>query len=216
MIRDIPSARAFDRAARRHRIIDLQSDSHEYIVAPPRPTPSELHRPPVRAGSDKDRDRKMPRSVTALDTVAGVDERDAWPEGPNSELVTRLLSAQAPHLAAQTVVLSANSGSSNWVFRLGAEYAVRLPRSESYVDDLRKEATWLPRLGPELPIPVPQIVVEGEPTALFERPWTVVTWVPGELPGDQDGPEQARLASTLGRFVQRLHGLDTGDLPAGA
>lgn len=158
----------------------------------------------------------MPRSVTALDTVAGVDERDAWPEGPNSELVTRLLSAQAPHLAAQTVVLSANSGSSNWVFRLGAEYAVRLPRSESYVDDLRKEATWLPRLGPELPIPVPQIVVEGEPTALFERPWTVVTWVPGELPGDQDGPEQARLASTLGRFVQRLHGLDTGDLPAGA
>lgn len=156
------------------------------------------------------------RSVTALDTVVGVGARDAWREGPSPELVTRLLSAQAPHLAGQPVVPSANSGSSNWVFRLGEEYAVRLPRSASYVGDLRKEATWLPRLGPELPVPVPRIVVEGEASPLFEWPWTVVTWIPGELPSDQDGPEQARLASTLGRFVQRLHAVDTGDLPAGA
>jgi aminoglycoside phosphotransferase (APT) family kinase protein len=44
----------------------------------------------------------------------------------------------------------------------------------------------------------------------------VVTWVPGENPGELGPPEQARLAVDLGRFVRGLHGVDSLGLESGA
>lgn len=99
---------------------------------------------------------------------------------------------------------------------MGQDHAVRLPRRDSYVDDLLKEAAWLPRLGPELNVPVPEVVFAGRPSPTFPRPWTVVTWVPGELPGRQSPSEQDHLARSLGRFARSLHAADTLGQPAGA
>ncbi len=81
---------------------------------------------------------------------------------PGPEMVTRLLLEQVPHLAHLPVRASSTSGSSNWVFRLGEELAVRLPRTDSYVPDLLNEVRWLPHLAARLPSPVPRIVAVGE------------------------------------------------------
>lgn len=127
--------------------------------------------------------------------VVSVEQRmSAAHEAPNPALVAQLLREQAPHLSTQPVTETRGSGSSNWVLRLGLDHAVRLPRRDSYVDDLLKEAAWLPRLGPELNVPVPEVVFLGRPSPTFPRPWTVVTWVPGELPGRQSPSEQDHLA----------------------
>lgn len=134
---------------------------------------------------------------------------------PNAELVSRLLREQWAQLADQPVRPSASGGSSNWVFRVGERHAVRLPRNDSYADDLLKEARWLPVLAPGLPVPVPEVVFLGAPSALFDRPWTVVSWVPGDPPGDLTDGEQRRLARGLGEFVRSLHALDTVGLEAG-
>ena len=108
------------------------------------------------------------------------------------------------------------SGSSNWVFRVGDECAVRLPRSDSYTADLLTEAQFLPRLAPHLAVPVPEVRFLAEPSVRFPRPWTVVTWVPGETPVELAAPAQARLALTLGRFLRRLHQVDTFGLDSGS
>ena len=136
--------------------------------------------------------------------------------GPGTEVVARLLREQAPDLADLPVRAIQEGGSSNWVFRVGDTRAARLPRSDDYVDDLQNEVRWLPRLAPGLTVPIPEIVVVGRPAAAFGRPWTVVTWVPGDLPLALDDAQQAALAETLGAFVQSLHAVDTGDVPAGA
>lgn len=107
-------------------------------------------------------------------------------------------------------------GSSNWVFRLGDEHAIRLPRADSYVGDLLKEARWLPRLGQALSVPVPDVVFLGERSRSFPRPWTVVSWVPGELPVRLDAAEQVQLAHTLGNFMRSLHTVETFGLAGGA
>ncbi|HEU5037013.1 MAG TPA: aminoglycoside phosphotransferase family protein [Nocardioides sp.] len=132
------------------------------------------------------------------------------------DLVVRLLRQQAPHLAARHVRRNDASGSSNAVFRLGDRHAVRLPRSDAYVDDLVTETEWLPRLGPSLSAPVPEIVFVGEASPEFARPWTVVTWVPGEMPADLDPAQQNALAATLGEFLGSLHAVDTEGLSGGA
>ena len=134
---------------------------------------------------------------------------------PDAALVVRLLREQFPDLAGHHVRPSGASGSSNWVFRVGDEHAVRLPRSDSYTADLLTEAQFLPRLAPHLAVPVPRVRFLAEPSARFPRPWTVVTWVPGETPGELAPPEQARLALTLARFMRWLHQVDTFGLASG-
>ncbi len=134
---------------------------------------------------------------------------------PDPQIVNRLLREQAPHLADLTVRASCASGSSNWVFRLGDALAVRLPRSDDYVADLLNEVRWLPRLGPNLTVAVPDVVAVGQPSGTFARPWAVVSWVPGNLPLALNGPQQAVLAESLGTFLQSLHAVDTSDVPVG-
>jgi aminoglycoside phosphotransferase (APT) family kinase protein len=135
---------------------------------------------------------------------------------PDTHLVTRLLRDQAPRLADLPVRVSPASGSSNWVFRLGDALAVRLPRADEYVPDLLKEVRWLPHLAPHVVSPVPEVVACGEPSQVFPRPWAVVTWMPGEMPLALDEVQQARLAETLGAFLQSLHAVDTTGAPHGA
>ncbi|QFG70207.1 aminoglycoside phosphotransferase family protein [Ornithinimicrobium pratense] len=134
---------------------------------------------------------------------------------PEPEGVTHLLRQQAPHLAHLPVSPSPASGSSNWVFRLGENLAVRLPRTASYVPDLLREIRWLPHLASKLSVPVPDVVAVGQPSEVFPRPWAVVSWVPGELPGTLDSAQQYRFARSFGAFLQTLHVVDTDDAPAG-
>ena len=114
-----------------------------------------------------------------------------------------------------SVRMSPASGSSNWVFRIGNELAIRLPRSDGYVADLVNEVRWLPLLSPNLPAAVPDVVVVGQPSETFPRPWAVVSWVSGDSPVALDGSQQAHLAESLGHFLQSLHEIDTAAVAAG-
>ena len=135
---------------------------------------------------------------------------------PDPGVVTALLGDQAPHLADLPVRVSPGSGSSNWVFRLGDEMAVRLPRTDRYVPDLLNEIRWLPHIAPRVGSPVPEIIATGEASQVFPRPWAVVSWVPGEHPLALDEAQQTELAETLGVFLQSLHAIDTTGVPRGA
>lgn len=141
------------------------------------------------------------RTIT---TVKHFDEEPA----PDACLVTQLLRAQFPQLANHDVRPSPASGSSNFVFRVGDEWAVRLPRTDGYTADLLTEARWLPHLAPHLEVPVPEVLFLAEPSAIFPRPWSIVRWIRGEPPEQLDPGAQARLATSLGRFMRRLHRLD--------
>lgn len=134
---------------------------------------------------------------------------------PDSQVVARLLREHAPHLAEMPVRPSRVSGSSNWVFRIGNSYAIRLPRSDEYIADLMNEVRWLPQLAPDLSVPVPTVIAAGPASETFPRPWAIVSWIPGELPLALDPSQQALLAQSLGGFLQSLHAVDTSQSPAG-
>lgn len=134
---------------------------------------------------------------------------------PDVELVAQLLREQATPLAGLPLVLSSTEGSSNWVFRLGQELAVRLPRSPDYAQDLETEVSWLPRIAAATTTPTPELVLTGKPSALFPRPWAVVTWLPGERPRDLQAEDQRALAADLGAFLEELHRVDVDGVPVG-
>ncbi|MEW2167615.1 aminoglycoside phosphotransferase family protein [Streptomyces sp. NPDC007084] len=132
-----------------------------------------------------------------------------------ADLVRDLLREQHPDLAGLTI-REVTGGWDNGQWRLGDELAVRMPRTDRAPDLQRKERRWLPVLAPRLPLPVPHPVRTGEPSARFPKPWTVMTWVPGE-PLDLAAISRAdHAAETLARFLRALHREAPADAPAGS
>jgi aminoglycoside phosphotransferase (APT) family kinase protein len=119
------------------------------------------------------------------------------------DLVRALLREQHPDLA-DLELRDVAGGWDNQQWRLGAELAVRLPRTERAPALLRTEQKWLPVLAERLPLPTPTPVRIGEPSALFEHTWTITRWVEGE-PADYAPITCADAAETLARFLKALH-----------
>lgn len=134
---------------------------------------------------------------------------------PDVDLVAQLLQDQAAQLSGLPVALSPTEGSSNWVFRLGENLAVRLPRSQEYIQGLETEVSWLPRIAAATTTPTPEVILTSQPSALFPRPWAVLSWLPGERPQDQRPEDRQALAADLGAFLQQLHQVDVTGVPVG-
>ncbi|MFJ5048641.1 aminoglycoside phosphotransferase family protein [Streptomyces sp. NPDC088719] len=130
-------------------------------------------------------------------------------------VVHGLIAAQFPHWSDLPVEAVGASGTANAIFRLGADKAVRLPRTEGSAADVATEHRWLPLLASRLPFPVPLPLAQGVPDRSFPRPWSVCTWLDGTNPRPGDGSSASELlAADLAEFVLALRRIDPADAPA--
>lgn len=125
----------------------------------------------------------------------------------SAELVRRLIDRDLPRFSASPLRRLAASGSTNVLFRLGANHLVRLPRQPGGSGSIETEARWLARLAPALPVAVPEVVAVGRPGFGYPEGWSVTRWIDGELPATPyaDGPAANALARQLAEFVEALH-----------
>jgi aminoglycoside phosphotransferase (APT) family kinase protein len=124
------------------------------------------------------------------------------------ELVRRLLAAQFPEWADLAIDRVASYGTDHDIYRLGDQLAARLPRIGWATEQAAKEAEWLPKLAPHLPLAVPVLVALGRPAERYPFEWSVYEWLPGEnANGTIDDLDQA--AVDLAAFVNALRQLDT-------
>ncbi len=130
---------------------------------------------------------------------AGRMHADEW--DIDMGVVRRLLVAQFPQWAELPVEAFPSGGTVNAVYRLGDDMAVRLPRIEGGVGDVVKERRWLPSLAPVLPVAVPVVLGEGEPSEEFPWAWSVYRWLDGENPEAGRLTDAEGLAADLAGFV---------------
>ena len=127
-------------------------------------------------------------------------------------LVHGLLRDQHPDLA-ELPIRRVEGGWGNQMWRLGDELAVRIQRMDTSASHQLKERRWLPLLAPQLPLPIPVPVRDGEPSERFPKIWTVMTWVPG-LPLDHGSITRGEhAADTLAAFLRALHVRAPSDAP---
>jgi aminoglycoside phosphotransferase (APT) family kinase protein len=126
-------------------------------------------------------------------------------------LVRRLLAGQFPQWADLAVDPVVSYGTDHDIYRLGDHLAARLPRIQWAIDQAAKEAEWLPKLAPHLPLAVPVQLAMGHPAEGYPFEWSVYKWLPGEnANGTIDDLDQA--ACDLAAFVTALRHVD----PTGA
>jgi aminoglycoside phosphotransferase (APT) family kinase protein len=130
------------------------------------------------------------------------------------DLVARLIDEQFPQWADLPLEPALPWGTDNAIYRLGDTLAVRLPRTPTKVGQLEKDALWLPRLAPHLPVAIPEVVARGRATDTFPFTWGVYRWLDGEQAALAD-VDTVQLARDLARFILALRGIDTTGGPHG-
>jgi aminoglycoside phosphotransferase (APT) family kinase protein len=126
----------------------------------------------------------------------------------DAALVRRLLAGQFPQWAGLRIEPVASYGTDHDIYRLGDQLAARLPRIAGAMKQAVKEARWLPRLAPHLPLAVPVSLAMGRPAEGYPFGWSVCTWLPGQ---DADGTieDLDRAAADLAAFVTALRQVET-------
>jgi aminoglycoside phosphotransferase (APT) family kinase protein len=125
--------------------------------------------------------------------------------------VRRLLAAQFPQWAELPLEPVASAGTDNWIYRLGDDMSVRLPRSRGAIAKVEREQRWLPVLAPQLPLAIPVPLAKGEPGQAYAHPWSVYRWLDGETATAGRLEDPGESAVQLARFVRALQAVD----PAG-
>ncbi|MFZ3416229.1 aminoglycoside phosphotransferase family protein [Arthrobacter sp. 3Tela_A] len=131
----------------------------------------------------------------------------------DAELVRGLLQAQQPQLAYQTLV-EVGDGWVNCVFRLGSDYAVRLPRREEAAALMAKEQQWLPVLTAGLPTATSVPLYCGLPQEPYPYPWSISAWYDGLDVSLQPRGRNLALAAPLAQFLNAFHTPAPEDYPA--
>jgi aminoglycoside phosphotransferase (APT) family kinase protein len=129
-------------------------------------------------------------------------------------LVRRLLAGQFPDLASRPLSVVEPWGTDNAIWRLGDDLVVRLPRIGWATAQVDKEARWLPRLAPFLPVAVPEPVAIGEPGEGYPYRWAVHRWLPGEPAAVALMDDPVGFAHDLAAVVKALQAVPAGGAPS--
>jgi aminoglycoside phosphotransferase (APT) family kinase protein len=133
--------------------------------------------------------------------------------GTDADLVRRLLAAQHPEWAGLSIERFDSTGTSHYIYRLGSDLAVRLPRRPGTVAEIAKDQQWLARLAPQLPLAIPAPIAAGKPGEGYPWEWSVYRWLAGESATVDGVDDLVQAATDLGRFVAALQQIDTTGAP---
>ena len=131
-------------------------------------------------------------------------------------LVQKLIATQFPQWAELSIKPVEFSGWDNRTFYLGEHMTVRLPSDEKYSLQVEKEQFWLPRLAPQLPLPIPTPLAIGKPGEGYLCHWSVYSWIAGHTASMEHIADLCQFATSLAKFLEALQRCDaTGGPLAG-
>lgn len=123
-------------------------------------------------------------------------------------LVQRLLAEQFPQWSGLPLRPVTSSGTDNALYRLGDEMVVRLPRIDWAKGQAEKEAHWLPRLAPHLPLQIPVQLAIGKPGQGYPWSWSIYRWLAGESATLKSLADPCQAAVELASFISALQQID--------
>jgi aminoglycoside phosphotransferase (APT) family kinase protein len=129
-------------------------------------------------------------------------------------LVRRLLATQMPELADRPLTMVEPWGTDNAIWRVGDDLVVRLPRIHWATGQIDRDALWLPRLAPHLPVAVPEPVAVGEAGDGYPYRWAVHRWIPGDGATLDRIDDPVTFALDLAEVVRKLQARPTDGAPA--
>jgi aminoglycoside phosphotransferase (APT) family kinase protein len=126
----------------------------------------------------------------------------------SADLAARLIAVQFPHWAGLPIRPVSSAGTECVLYRLGDDLVIRLPRRPGENLDAVLTQGVLARLAPFLPVPVPALIAEGQPSAEYPASWGVLRWLDGHTPVEGHLAKPGPLAADLAGFLSALWQVD--------
>ncbi|WP_026930776.1 aminoglycoside phosphotransferase family protein [Glycomyces tenuis] len=127
--------------------------------------------------------------------------------------VRKLVDVQFPQWRGLPVSRVASQGTVNAVFRIGDELAARFPLEPGDPDQTRRwletEAVAARELLGSTRFATPEPVAIGAPGAEYPLPWSVQTWVPGDIADRADPGGSVAFARDLAEFIRGVRSIPT-------
>ncbi len=127
----------------------------------------------------------------------------------DERLVAQLVASQFPQWGNLSIRPVTSAGTDNAIYRLGDDMAIRLPRIDWAVGQVKKEHRWLPRLAPHLSLDVPIPLAMGMPTDEYPWNWSIYQWLEGENAATALIPDLNQAAIDLAQFITSLQAIPT-------
>ena len=133
-----------------------------------------------------------------------------------TQIATALIAEQFPQFSHLHIRPVEHGGHDNRTFRLGNEMSIRLPSTEEYVRQVKKEQEWLPKIAPHLPLPIPEPIAMGMPSEAYPWNWSIYKWLEGESANSLalDDAHLETIAKQLAQFLSEFHQFDAAGAPA--
>ena len=127
--------------------------------------------------------------------------------------VRRLINDQFGQWQGLQIVEAATDGTVNAIFRLGRDLSARFPLNGNDPVEVRAlleaEASASRELASSSPVPTPVPVAIGNPGHGYPLPWSVQTWLPGQVATAKDLADSSAFAEDLAALIRALRRADT-------
>lgn len=159
----------------------------------------------IEAGADRHRRSFAPLTFSTMKMHE--DQRDI-----DVATACGLIAEQFPLWAGAPVTALPGIGTVNAVFRIGDRLTARFPLTgapDATRARLEAEASAMQELRACSPFPAPAHVAFGEPGAGFDLPWSVQTWLAGEVATSYSAAESSAFASELATLIRAFRAVAT-------
>lgn len=133
---------------------------------------------------------------------------------PTLNQVALLVCEQLPHLAREPIHRLDSAGTTNAVFRIGKRHVARFSMHPQEPDEerlsLQRELRAMSAFARASPVACPRPVLLGEPGYGFQMPWSVLTWLEGDIANPHDNASNTSLALDLATLIRVLRQDSTG------
>jgi len=131
----------------------------------------------------------------------------------SQEVAAQLVSRVLPGTDPASIRLLPTSATTSTVVRIGEGLAARFPLQPADPDaarrDLATEHEAMAEFAAVCPLPCPEPVALAEPSAEFPMPWSVQTWIPGEVADPQVIAGSEAAADDLAALLLALRAVPT-------
>lgn len=129
------------------------------------------------------------------------------------DTVRELIRDQFPEWSNETVEQLHGAGTDNAIFRIGTTRAARFRLQGSSPQDigadLQREATAMRELAGASPVPAPLPIAIGRPSHQYPLPWTIQSWLPGEVATPLGSANSKGLAQEIAELLDAFRSAAT-------
>ena len=131
----------------------------------------------------------------------------------DEQMARRLIGDQFPHWRDEPVVHINGGGTVNGIFRIGESLSARFPLTPAdpvdAMSELGKNAAAMGELAAVSPVATPLHVAHGRPGNGYAMPWSVQTWIPGDVATPDGLAHSLPFTEDLIALLHALRGADT-------